>query len=279
MAYSPAAIKRSVAIIWPRIGPTSILTASSMRSILRASNCRPASSLVSSAADASATSVIRRLRRNASSIRLPRSAPSITRASSLGSTESASNTLAAAAALSGLAIMMLCTKSEAASMSLVRSAPDSGWAAAGAAPSCAMTGSVKPPVMATSASGRISCERFRTCTSGPQFRASPRETGKLGTNGAQPGWLNGAIGGGRASGPTDPSVEGYAAEPLPDAREGSRIYATGRCGVNESFGTLPAAAATLDLAQAFAAPWLRKAGNWRIRTGPSKCTISGSGRR
>ncbi|MEY4942240.1 MAG: hypothetical protein RL254_421, partial [Planctomycetota bacterium] len=81
------------------------------------------------------------------------------------------------------------------------------------------------------------------------------------------------------SGPTDPSVEGYAAEPLPDAREGSRIYATGRCGVNESFGTLPAVAATLDRAQAFAAPWLRKAGNWRIRTGPSECTISGSGRR
>ena len=99
------------------------------------------------------------------------------------------------------------------------------------------------------------------------------------TNGAQPEWLNGADGGREASGPTDPSVEGYAADPLPDAREGSRIYATGPFGVNESFGTLSKEPATLAPAQAFAAPWLRKVGNRRIWTGPSKCTISGSGRR
>ncbi|MFM9144138.1 MAG: hypothetical protein ACKORL_01890, partial [Phycisphaerales bacterium] len=62
-AYSPAAIRRSRAIICPRIGPVSILTDASIRSILRESAWRPASSFVSSAAAASDTSGMRRLRR------------------------------------------------------------------------------------------------------------------------------------------------------------------------------------------------------------------------
>ena len=200
-AYSPAAMSRSRAIIWPRIGPVSILTAASMRSILRASAWRPDSSLVSSAAAASDTSGIRRLRRNASSIRFARSPASTASARSDGSTSSASRTLAAACACSGRAMSTLWTKLPAASDSPGRAVP----AAGASPPSCASAGTAATKA-AVRAKGSTSCGRIGRCTSMPLGFLGPwpgSATG-VGSVGYAPGTGRDALKGAKSTPPEDP---------------------------------------------------------------------------